>query len=77
MATSAEKLAEARSSLHAAVGAADDPEHRRQHVHHAATLAADVALSAESTTGEKTTAGEYLDQAAGMERQAERDCRPS
>ena len=68
MATSAEKLAEARSSLHAAVGAADDPEYRRQHAHHAATLAADVKLSHDATADEKRTAGTYLDQATAMRR---------
>lgn len=66
MQSTAEKLAEARSSLHAAVGAADDPEYRRQHAHHAATLAADVTLSHDATADEKRTAGAYLDQAAAI-----------
>lgn len=70
MPSAAEKLAEARSSLHAAVGAADDPEHRRQHAHHAATLAADVTLSGDATADQKRTASAYLDQAVGM-------CHPS
>lgn len=66
MQTSSEKLAEARSSLHQAVAAADDPEYRRQHAHHASTLAADVAVSTESSPEQKRTAQLYLDQALAM-----------
>lgn len=66
MQTISEKLAEARSSLHTAVAAADDPSCRHQHAHHAATLAADVTLSADATADQKRTAGTYLEQAVGM-----------
>lgn len=70
MQSATEKLAEARTSLHTAVAAADDSHYRRQHAHHAATLAADVTLSADATADQKRTASVYLDQAVGMCRQA-------
>ena len=65
MQTPSDKLAEARSSLHLAVAAADDPDYRRQHAHHASTLAADVVLSSDSSP-EKRTAALYLDEALAM-----------
>ena len=66
MQTPSDMLAEARSSLHLAVAAADDPDYRRQHAHHAATLSADVALSTDSSPEQKRTAQLYLDQALAM-----------
>ncbi|WP_036376670.1 hypothetical protein [Mycolicibacterium austroafricanum] len=69
MQSATEKLAEARTSLHTAVAAVDDSHYRRQHAHHAATLAADVTLSADATADQKRTASIYLDQAVGMRRQ--------
>jgi hypothetical protein len=66
MQTPSDKLAEARSSLHLAAAAADDPDYRRQHAHHASTLAADVAISSDSSPEQKRTAALYLDQALAM-----------
>jgi hypothetical protein len=67
MQTASDKIAEARSSLHLAVAASDDPDYRRQHAHHASTLAADVVLSSDSSPEQKRTAALYLDQAMAME----------
>lgn len=70
MQTPSDKLAEARSSLHLAVAAADDPDYRRQHAHHASTLAADVVLSSDSSPEQKRTAALYLDEALAMKSQS-------
>lgn len=66
MQTPSDKLAEARSSLHLAVAALDDPDYRRQHAHHASTLAADVVLSSDSSPEQKRAAALYLDQALAL-----------
>lgn len=65
MSTPSENLAEARQSLHAAVAAHEDPGLRRQHAHHAGTLAADVVFAADSTDEQRRTAALYLEQAQG------------
>lgn len=65
MPTPSENLAEARESLHAAAAAHDDMHLRRQHAHHAGTLAADVTFARDSTDAQRRTAAMYLEQAQG------------
>ena len=65
MPTPSENLAEARQSLHAAVAAHDDAQLRRQHAHHAGTLAADVTFACDATDEQRRTAAMYLEQAQG------------
>ncbi|WP_301122975.1 hypothetical protein [Mycolicibacterium fortuitum] len=61
-----EQLAEVRENLHAAVAAHADSHLRRQHAHHAATVAADIILSRAADGEQARMAACYLEQALGL-----------
>ena len=64
--TTTETLALARSDIHAAVAAHDDPYRRGQYARSARDYAAEVLTASDATPSEREHAGYYLDDANGM-----------
>jgi hypothetical protein len=64
--TTTETLAHARSDIHAAVAAHDDPYRRGQYARSARDYAAEVLLTADATPLQRQHAGYYLDDANAM-----------
>lgn len=64
--TTTKTLAHARSDIHAAVAAHDDPYRRAQYARSARDYAAEVLLARDATPTQRQYAGYYLDDAIGM-----------
>jgi hypothetical protein len=64
--TTTKTLAQARSDIHAAVAAHDDPYRRAQYARSARDYAAEVLLAADATSTQREHDGYYLDDANGM-----------
>ncbi|MEN4460918.1 hypothetical protein VXE65_02675 [Mycolicibacterium conceptionense] len=64
--TTTATLAQARTDIHAAVAAHDDPDRRRQYAQSARDNATTVVLAGDATDDELRHAHYYLDDAAGI-----------